>query len=216
MINQPYILLIMNCKKYKDKAIKQKETWLKNLPSSLIYFHVIGDKNLDTSYVFDNKEHTLYLKVEDDYNSLPKKVIHAYEAVYTEYKFKYIFKTDDDQDVTSINVFTILTKILDSTIDYNVYHYGGKIIEVNEPHISGYHMIHPELPSNVVIYPTKYCNGRFYFLSRYAVKYLMSMKDKISKEYFEDYAIGYYLPQHIFKENMMSLKTDLYFKDMET
>lgn len=215
MINQPYILLIMNCKKYRHKAMKQKETWLKNLPSSLIYFHVIGDINLETNYLFDNEERILYVNVEDDYNSLPKKVIYAYEAVYNEYKFKYIFKTDDDQDVINMNIFTILPNILDSTIDFNVYHYGGNIVEVKQPYISQYRTIHPELPENLVIKPTKYCNGRFYFLSRSAVKYLTYKKDKISEEYFEDYAIGYYLPEHIFKQHMLPLKTDTYFKDME-
>lgn len=215
MIDQAYILLILNCKKYRHKAIKQKETWLKDLPSSLIYFHVIGDTNLETDYLFDKEECILYVNVEDDYNSLPKKVIAAYEAVYNEYKFKYIFKTDDDQDVITMNIFTMLPNILNTSMDFNVYHYGGKIVDVKQPHISKYYMIHPELPTNLVIKPTKYCNGRFYFLSRSAVKYLLSKKEKISQEYFEDYAIGYYLPQHIFKEHMMPLKTDAYFKDME-
>jgi len=204
----------MNCKKYKNKAMKQKETWLKNLPSSLIYFHVIGDKELETDYLFDNEERILYVNVEDDYNSLPKKVIHAYEALYNEYNFKYIFKTDDDQDVIAMNIFNILPNILDNTMEFNVYHYGGKIVNVTKPYKSSYYTIHPELPKDLIIKATKYCNGRFYFLSRFAVKYLLSKKEKISVEYFEDYAIGYYLPEHIFKQHIMSLKTDLYFKDM--
>lgn len=214
MIDQPYILLIMNCKKYRSKALSQKETWIKNLPQGLPYYHVIGDTELDDDYKFDNEERILYVNVEDDYNSLPKKVIRAYEAVYIEYKFKYIFKTDDDQDVVSMNLFTILPQILDNSMNYNVYHYGGNIIEVKQPYLSEYYRIHPELPERLVVRATTYCNGRFYFLSRSAVKYLLSKKDKISNEYLEDYAIGYYLPQHIFKEHMLALQTDKYFKDM--
>jgi hypothetical protein len=214
MIDQPYILLIMNCKKYRSKALQQKETWLKNLPSNLLYFHVIGDTELEEEYKFDNEDHILYVNVEDDYNSLPKKVIHAYEAVYNEYKFKYIFKTDDDQDVISMNIFTILPQILESSSQFNVYHYGGNIVDVKQSYLSQYHKIHPELPKDLPVRATKYCNGRFYFLSRSAAKYLLTKKDKISEEYLEDYAIGYYLPQHIFKEHMLSLQTDKYFKDM--
>lgn len=214
MIDQPYILLIMNCKRYRSKAITQKETWIKQLPSNLLYFHVIGDIELDEDYKFDNEERILYVNVQDDYNSLPKKVISAYEAVYNEYRFKYIFKTDDDQDVISMNIFTILPQILDNCMNYNVYHYGGNIVEVKQPYLSQYHRIHPELPENLPVRATTYCNGRFYFLSRSAVKYLLSKKDKISNEYLEDYAIGYYLPQHIFKQHMLSLQTDKYFKDM--
>lgn len=214
MIDQPYILLIMNCEKYRHKALKQKETWIKNLPSNLLYFHVIGNTQLDQDYKFDNEEKVLYVNVQDDYNSLPKKVIHAYEAVYNEYKFKYIFKTDDDQDVISMNIFTILPQILDSSLQLNVYHYGGNIIDVKQSYLSQYHTVHPELPKDLPVKATKYCNGRFYFLSRSAVKYLLTKKDKIAGEYLEDYAIGYYLPQHIFKEHMLSLQTDKYFKDM--
>lgn len=214
MIEQPYILLIMNCKKYRSKALVQKETWIKKLPQELPYFHVIGDPALEHHYKFDQEERILYVNVEDDYNSLPKKVIHAYEAVYNEYKFKYIFKTDDDQDVISMSIFTILPQILDSTSQYNVYHYGGNIIDVKQSYLSQYHKVHPELPKDLPVRATKYCNGRFYFLSRSAVKYLLSKKDKIAEEYLEDYAIGYYLPEHIFKQHMLSLQTDKYFKDM--
>ena len=39
-----YILLILNCEKYKDKAENQKETWLKLLPQHIRYYHVIGNK----------------------------------------------------------------------------------------------------------------------------------------------------------------------------
>ena len=68
-----YILLIMNCAKYKWKADLQKETWLFLI--SLKYYHVLGDENLTTDYKFDNELNILWVKTKDDYNSLPKKVI---------------------------------------------------------------------------------------------------------------------------------------------
>ena len=92
-----FILLIFNCQKYKYKAVKQKDTWLHNF-TSMPFFHVIGDLDLPTNYLFDNEQHILYVKVKDDYISLPKKVIAAYEAVNTEFIFNYVFKTDDDQN----------------------------------------------------------------------------------------------------------------------
>ena len=73
MITNDYILLIMNCKKYKYKADIQKSGWLKNLPNELIYFHVIGDTEIEEDYIFDYNSNLLIIKVEDDYNSLPKK-----------------------------------------------------------------------------------------------------------------------------------------------
>ena len=41
MIEQEYIMLIMNCKKYLKKAKFQKMTWLPKIPSYLQYYHVI-------------------------------------------------------------------------------------------------------------------------------------------------------------------------------
>jgi hypothetical protein len=213
MIEQPYILLIMNCEKYRHKALKQKETWIKTLPSNILYFHVLGNPSLTDDYIFNNQENILYIKVEDDYNSLPKKVIQAYEAIYNTYKFKYIFKTDDDQNLLSSKFFDILINMLDECQRLTPYHYGGNIIDVKNPYISQYCKIHPELPQELQIKVTKYCSGRFYFLSRSAVKYLLVKKENISQEFLEDYAIGYYLPEHIFKQTMLSLQTDKFFKD---
>jgi len=84
MLNQDYILLIFNCVKYRFKALEQKETWLKELPelnNKLIYYHVIGNPELEEDYVFDENERILWLKVNDGYNALPIKVINAYNVI---------------------------------------------------------------------------------------------------------------------------------------
>ena len=103
-LSNDFILLILNCEKYKYKAEKQKETWLKYLPDNLLYFHVIGKKieninenNSENEYEIDDENKVLYVNTKDDYNSLPDKVITAYKIINKLYKFKYIFKTDDDQ-----------------------------------------------------------------------------------------------------------------------
>ena len=56
-----------------EKALFQKRLWLKNILSYLKYYHVIGNETLETQYNFDNKNNILWVKVADDYNSLPKK-----------------------------------------------------------------------------------------------------------------------------------------------
>ena len=107
MIEQEFIMLIMNCKKYMKKALFQKHTWLKTIPTYLKYYHVIGDESLETAYKFDNENNILWVKVADDYNSLPKKVISDYEAVYDNFNFKYLFKTDDDQILVKPQFLTL-------------------------------------------------------------------------------------------------------------
>jgi hypothetical protein len=212
MITHDYIFLIMNCKRYSQKAKIQKDTWLKNIPSYLQYYHVIGEPDLDTEYNFDNENKILWIKVDDDYNSLPKKVIRAYEAVYETFDFKYIFKTDDDQILVNENFFDILTGITNTK---KKIHYGGYIVDVKQNYLSQYNKIHPELPEYLPVLQTKYCSGRFYFLSKQAISNLVSKKQLIEKEFLEDYAIGFNLDQY-YKLNMINLDTNKFFIDIET
>lgn len=216
MIDQDYILLILNCVKYRFKALKQKDTWIPNLPKNILYFHVLGDPELTNEYEFSLSENILYIKVDDDYNSLPKKVIKAYSAINKTYNFKYIFKTDDDQKVTNIKFFNILVHLLNNNY-YNPehrIHYGGRIVDVKQSHISQYYKIHPELPHNLILNVTQYCSGRFYFLSNNAIDQLIQKEENISTEYFEDYAIGLNLSRQL-KINMLLLDTDKYFIDFK-
>jgi len=202
----------MNCKKYENKATIQKFTWLKTIPSYLKYYHVIGDESLDSDFIFDNDKQILWVRTPDDYNSLPKKVIHAYEAVNKTFNYNYIFKTDDDQMLTNPNFFNTITKLI--TNKNPVSHYGGFIVDVKFAHFSQYHKFHPELPENIPVCVTKYCNGRFYFLSKEAVDDLLSKKQNIVKEYFEDYAVGFNLNEK-YKIDMLNILTNKIFIDID-
>lgn len=204
----------MNCKKYVKKAKFQKLTWLPNIPSYLRYYHVIGETNLETKYKFDDENQILFVKVEDDYNSLPKKVIRAYEAVNETFKFKYIFKTDDDQILVKEKFFDVLKGLISNEDPLKKIHYGGYIVDVKQDHISKYNKIHSELPSNILVKKSKYCSGRFYFLSKEAILNLLSKRSLIESEYFEDYAVGIYLEQ-MYKLNMINILTNNFFTDIE-
>ena len=212
MTEQDFILLIMNCKKYQKKAIFQKITWLPRIPFYLIYYHVIGDETLDTDFKFDNESRILWLKVADDYNSLPQKVMAAYKAISDTFQFKYIFKTDDDQILVNDKFFDTINKILTTTKP--LIHYGGYIVDVPKPYLSQYYKIHSELPTYLPILQTKYCSGRFYFLSKNAIANLISKREFIEKEYLEDYAVGFNLDP-FYKNNMLSLATNNFFTDIE-
>jgi len=211
MIQQDYIMLIMNCKKYMKKAKFQKMTWLPRIPNFIKYYHVIGDPELEIDYTFDNDNNILWVKVEDDYNSLPKKVIRAYKAVNDTFEFKYLFKTDDDQILVNEKFFNVIVGITNSA---KKIHYGGYIVDVKQNYLSQYHKIHTELPNYLPILKTKYCSGRFYFLSKQAIVNLINKKDLIEKEYLEDYAIGYNLDS-IYKNTIINIATNNYFTDIE-
>ena len=212
MIDQEFIMLIMNCKKYQKKALFQKMTWLKQIPSYLKYYHVIGDESLDADFKLDNETNTLYVKVADDYNSLPKKVIAAYDAINKTFKYDYIFKTDDDQILVNNKYFDMITGLL--KVKQPKAHYGGYIVDVKQPYLSEYHRIHPELPQRLPLYITKYCSGRFYFLSSEAVQDILSKRERVEREFLEDYAIGFNLNQK-YKQDILLIATNKYFTDIE-
>ena len=212
MEQQEFVLLIMNCKKYAKKAIFQKKTWLPLMPNYIKYYHVIGDEHLKEEYLFDNANNILWVKTLDDYISLPKKVYTAYKALYETFDFKYLFKTDDDQILVNNHFFDIITSLLKKREPK--LHYGGYIVDVKKPYYSQYSKLHPELPENLPVLSTKYCSGRFYFLSKESIVNLLGKREKIINEYLEDYAIGFYLDQN-FKHGMLHIKTNMYFTDIE-
>lgn len=213
IIEQNYILLIMNCKKYHTKALFQIKTWLKMLPDNIIYYHVIGDENIDKEYYFDHENNVLFVQTKDDYISLPKKVIYAYKAINETFKYKYIFKTDDDQILVNNQFFPKLIQML--TSEYNKIHYGGFLVKINKPKHCNYHFTHPELPNNMILNVTNYCTGRFYFLSHMASDFLVkNKKSQIEREFLEDYGIGFHLDE-FYKKTAIHIATNYYFTDIE-
>jgi hypothetical protein len=143
------VLLILNCKKYEYKAEHQKQTWLKEMANIMPYFHVIGDPTLSDPYLFNESTNQLFVQTNDDYNSLPAKVVCAFNAIHSEFNYQYIFKTDDDQMVANTTFFTTLLGVLMKKTPS--IHYGGRIVDIQHPHISQYYKIHSELPTNILI-----------------------------------------------------------------
>ena len=106
-----YILLILNCRKYRHKALYQKKQFLNNrILKGMPYFHVIGDKELckNNDYIIDQKNRIIYTNTKDDYVSLPHKVICAMKVLYKHFNFEYLFKTDDDQSLMDPSFFVKL------------------------------------------------------------------------------------------------------------
>ncbi len=204
------ILLILNCKKYREKAIIQKNTWLKTIPSNIKYYHVIGDKEKCNGYdiYLDENESVIYTNTFDDYNSLPHKVITALAGIYSKFDFKYVFKTDDDQKLINNNLFNQLQ----NTIMRSQYHYGGYILNVPD-HISNYYIVHDCLPRDLYLKSTSYATGRFYFLSKSAIEDLIKKKEDVEKQIIEDHAIGLFLDRK-FKETILNIDTMKIFNDM--
>jgi hypothetical protein len=211
-IKQDYLLLIMNCVKYRKKALIQKSDWLQRIPSYLKYYHVIGNENMDKDFLIDEEERVIWVKAKDDYNSLPSKVISAFSAIQQTHSFKYIFKSDDSVLLQNDKFFDTIIGVITRMVPK--VHYGGKIVNVEIPYMSKYYLLHPELPKDMIIQSTKYCTGSLYFLSSEAVSNLLTKRESVCKEYLEDYAVGLNL-HPFFKKIMLPISTDKYFKELE-
>lgn len=205
-----FILLILNCKKYREKAIIQKNTWLQTLPTNIKYYHVIGDKERcdNNDIIIDETENIIYTNTLDDYNSLPSKVITALKGIHSMFDFKYVFKTDDDQKLVVEDFWTHLQTSL-----VNIQpHYGGYMLDV-PTHVSQYYRVHDCLPRDLYLESTRYANGRFYILSKLAIEDLLTKKNYIENQIIEDHAIGLYLDQSL-KEKVIWINTTLVFNDV--
>ena len=211
-IKQDYLLLIMNCVKYRKKALVQKSDWLQRIPSYLKYYHVIGNENMDEDFLIDEEERVIWVKAKVDYNSLPSKVIAAFSAIQQTHTFKYIFKSDDSVLLQNDKFFDTIIGVITRMVPK--VHYGGKIVNVEIPYMSKYYLLHPELPKDMIIQSTKYCSGSLYFLSSEAVTNLISKRESLCKEYLEDYAVGLNL-HPFFKKIMLPISSDKYFKELE-
>jgi hypothetical protein len=206
-----YVLLILNCKKYKWKADKQKSTWLPRIPDNVCYLHVIGRGKTHEACELDLPNHVLYTNTQDDYVSLPHKVIAALKAVNEWFEYTHIYKTDDDQLLIQPNFFVRLDQTLSAAVP--ALNYGGLNIRVND-HYSNYHTVHSELPTTLFLEKNVYCNGRFYFLSKAAVLHLIPHESEISKRIIEDHAVGFYLGEQM-KTRMCNIDTGKIFADIE-
>jgi hypothetical protein len=202
-----YILMILNCHKYRYKAELQTKEWISSLPSEICWFHIIGNPEIKDDFIYKPEEHLLIVKTPDDYVSLPMKVIYSLKAIYTLFDFQYVFKTDDDQTL----IFSTFFQNLLQVCKQRKPDYGGHLLKVPN-HYSTYHTIHSVLPKDLFLEETLYATGRFYLLSKLSVESLLLKIESISKKIIEDHAIGLHLHESL-KINSIHFNTSAIFKD---
>lgn len=183
-------LLILNCKKYTYKRNIQIHKWLGKFPLKY-WFHIQGDPNINTDFKINEKNHLMYVKVEDNYVSLPKKIYSAIKAINDTYPhITHILKTDDDMDIDINKFHYYLPSIVNND-------YGGFINDVPE-HLSDHHIqFHKfEIKGELKLEKCKAAictNGRFYFLSKKCMKHIINCKSLFWESLFEDNTIGFAL-----------------------
>lgn len=99
-------------------------------------------------------------------------------------EISHVIKTDDDQQMKTQALYKLL-----ETIDG--YDYGGHMCHMKEDAWSDYHFTKANVEKvRVLMKKTEYCNGRFYFLSRKAMKLLVEQKNNFFTKGYEDNIVG--------------------------
>lgn len=127
------------------------------------------------------EDNILYVKVNDYYENLPKKMILAYEWVYKNTLYSHIYKVDDDFFEHKMNI--------NLKCDY----YGNKLIKnINRTYHYGkcYNKYLNNSPYNNDFIAKYAAGGYGYILSRKSIFILLNNKSYIINELYEDKAIG--------------------------
>ena len=175
---KPFILII-SCKQNFKRIDIIKSVWLDFC--KIPYKIVIGDNELDEDYII--KDDYLYIKVDDDYKSLPLKIKKTFNIISTIYDPDCIIKIDDD--------VIIKLKYLYNYISTKKSDYEGNISSLYI-----YNSIH-----------RIYCGGPCYFISKQAIKLLVNM-DIIHRA--EDVCVGNTLFSHNIQPKIMNMYIDMY------
>lgn len=175
--------------KGSTKRKQQLDIWrAANIPE-IEYYYFIGDPTIESDYIVDESEKTVYLKVPDNYESLPLKTKGIIKFANDNYsgKISGIFKTDDDIEIDPGKIYSMLE--LNKELDY----YGIEV-NVEKYYESLYHSGKCESDywnsTRVVVPESRYCAGGGYYIKA------SLLSDVIEKSYiydniiFEDVATG--------------------------
>jgi hypothetical protein len=172
---------------------KQRKHLLETDHENLIFYYFIGDPSISEEYKVDENNNIVYLKVPDNYESLPLKTQAAVSFVNKNYSdtIKGMIKTDDDIDLDLEKIYSCLSA-------YGDKDYFGIVTQIINPeNLSGWHMgkcESEELNRTPVRIPLcTYCGGGGYYLSNNSISKISQSKEKYATMVFEDAATGYAL-----------------------
>ncbi len=202
------IILILSCQKHKDTRLKEINL-SKTSYNNWEVVHVIGDFFLEENYKYENNETTygrnyLYIRCEDSYLHLLKKLALSIKAVYEIFDIKEgVLRCGDDLYFNEKNMVRLLNSIYLTKYDYygqSAFSRSYKCLNKNvlkkikvDPFMMRYYYSHPEDFSNPQhnlkgITISKYCArpdlygaaGVFFFLSNKACSIIVEQMEKIN------------------------------------
>jgi hypothetical protein len=187
-----FFIAILSHKGSKHRE-EQRKHLLETNKGNLIFYYFIGDLSIDSEYKIDEENNIVYLKIPDNYESLPLKTQAAVSFVNENYSkvVKGMIKTDDDIDLDLEKIYSCLSSHGDEK-------YFGITTQIDNPeNVSTWHMgkceseIMNRTPVKVPL--CTYCGGGGYYLNQESISKISQSKEKYSTMVFEDAATGYVL-----------------------
>lgn len=197
--NVRYVLQINNCKKYESRRLLQTKTWCQDIPSNVVWYHVIGDPTL-TECVYKPEEHLLIVPAGDSYECLPQKVYHSYSFAYKNFPSAWgLCKVDDDAIVDIQKLMTIWES------NKHRHYYGGFVHHKACKNFYGYDIVadKSKLPADGIETPElDYIVGGTVCLSMNALSLLATRKEVFDQFIYEDIYVAesirdQYLAEHV-------------------
>jgi hypothetical protein len=167
-----------------------------NKGGNFFIYYFIGDPSLSEDYSIDEENQIVYLKVPDNYESLPQKTHGAIKFAHTNFKeeIKGMIKTDDDIDINLDKLYGFLTA-------YGSLPYFGITAKITNPdNFSTWHIgkcESEELNRTPVKVPLcEYCAGGGYYLNTGSMEKASESGEIYRSMVFEDAATGFVLNSH--------------------
>ena len=171
----------------------QREYLNRDNKGKFIIYYFIGDPSLKEEYKIDEENSIVYLKVADNYESLPLKTYGAVKFAFENFSSEIygLLKTDDDIDLDLDKIYHYLQK-------YKNVPYCGITTKITNPNnLSYWHMGKCEsedlnrTPHKVPL--AEYCAGGGYYLNLDSMEKIVDSRHMYEGMIFEDATTGYIL-----------------------
>lgn len=174
----------------------QREHLLKSNSGEFIIYYFIGDLSMKEEYRVDEENNVVYLRVPDNYESLPLKTYGAVKFALDNYSDEIhgLLKTDDDIELN-------LEKIRQYLLIHKDIPYCGITTKITDPNnLSYWHMgkceseVLNRTPHRVPL--AEYCAGGGYYLNLDSMQKIVDSRSMYDGMIFEDATTGYVLNSH--------------------
>mgnify|MGYP000443902748 CR=1 FL=1 len=207
--NIQYVLQINNCKKYESRRLLQTKTWCQDIPSTVVWYHVIGDPTL-TECIYKPEEHLLIVPAGDTYECLPQKVYHSYTFAYKNFPSAWgLCKVDDDAIVDIPKLITIWES------NKHRHYYGGLVQHKACKNFYGYDIAgdKSKLPIDGIETPTiDYIVGGTVCLSMNALSLLAMKKEVFDQFIYEDIYVAESIQEQYPAEHVKLFSNDFTYE----